>query len=63
MGFSGAGIADTGTYVELVYELLQDTWPNILQQTFFSPPLNEMRRGVGIGVGVDPKWHSGELVK
>lgn len=25
--------ADRGTYVELVYELLQDTWRNILQQT------------------------------
>lgn len=24
---------DRGTYVELVYELLQDTWSNILQQT------------------------------
>jgi len=31
-------IADMGTYVELVYELLQDTWPNILQQTFAPHP-------------------------
>lgn len=29
----GGGATDRGTYVELVYELLQDTWGNILQQT------------------------------
>jgi len=29
-------MADTGTYVELVYELLQDTWANIFQQTHHS---------------------------
>jgi len=60
-------IADTGTYVELVYELLQDTWPNILQQTFAPHPYPSQQKGParneGLGSGSRPKWHSGELVK